>query len=130
MIAYLWVAIGSGLGGMARFWCVNMLTPVLGDEFPLGTLIVNITGSFIIGFLAAFTTFSDRWDIDPNLRHFAMAGLCGGYTTFSAFSLQTLELIRNGEFLSAGFNSLLSVTLCLLAVWVGYMAASFLARII
>ena len=87
---------------------------------------MNITGSFVIGALAAFTEPDGRRFISPDARQFFMTGICGGYTTFSSFSLQTLNLVREGEWLRAGANTLGSVVLCLVAVWLGHVAAAYL----
>lgn len=121
MLAYLWVALGGALGSVSRFGLANLVLARYGSAFPVGTLAVNVTGSFIIGVLAAFADPNGRMVASPGFRQFFMIGVCGGYTTFSSFSLETLRLIRAGEFLYAGGNVLLSVTLCLIAVWLGYL---------
>jgi CrcB protein len=126
---YLWVMIGSALGGAARYWCAVFAARHFGETFPWGTLIVNIAGSFIIGFFATLTGPDGRVTANTEARLFVMVGLCGGYTTFSAFSLQTLDLIRDGEVLRAGGNIGLSVVLCLLAVWLGHIAAASLNKL-
>jgi CrcB protein len=120
---YLWIAVGSALGGVARYWCSGMAARLLGETFPYGTLFVNVLGSFIIGFFAALTGPDGRLFIGSTARQFVMVGLCGGYTTFSSFSLQTLNLMNDGEWLQAGANIAGSVILCLLAVWAGYALA-------
>jgi CrcB protein len=117
--------LGGALGSVARFW-LNGLVSLQFDTFPAGTLIINITGSFLIAFFGTLTDPDGRWLVSPNARIFFMTGVCGGYTTFSSFSLQTLTLARDGEWLYAGLNVLLSVALCLFAAWLGYMAATFL----
>ena len=104
---------------MARYWCSGMVAVLIGETFPWGTLIVNVLGSFIIGFFAAITGPDGRLFVGTLPRQFVMIGLCGGYTTFSSFSLQTLNLANEGEWASAGFNIVASVVLCLLAVWSG-----------
>ena len=124
MMSYLWIAIGSALGGMARYWCAGIAARMFGETFPWGTLIVNIVGSFIIGFFAALTGPDGRLYAGTVVRQFVMIGLCGGYTTFSAFSLQTLNLMNDGEWLRAGGNIVLSVLCCMLAVWAGQVLAS------
>lgn len=123
MMAYLWIAIGSALGGMARYWCSGIAASTIGETFPWGTLIVNVTGSFIIGLFATMTGPDSRILIHPDIRQFIMLGLCGGYTTFSSFSLQTLNLVRNGDVMHAGINIIASLVLCLVAVWMGHIAA-------
>ena len=123
-MTYLWIALGSALGGMARYWCYETAAGMIASSIPWGTILINILGSFIIGFFAAMTGPEGRWVVSSDLRLFVMVGICGGYTTFSAFSLQTLNLARDGQFLDAGMNILLSVILCLFAVWLGYLAAT------
>jgi CrcB protein len=126
MMAYLWIAIGSALGGVARFWCSGVAARTIGETFPWGTLIVNVVGSFIIGFFATLTGPDGRVFVSSTARQFVMIGFCGGYTTFSSFSIQTLNLVQEGEWLRAGGNIVGSVVLCLVAVWAGYVAAAAL----
>jgi CrcB protein len=120
MVPYLWVAGGSALGGMARYWCSIAVAARLGNEFPWGTLLINILGSFVIGLFAALPEADGP---PPEIRLFVMVGLCGGYTTFSAFSLQTLGLLRTGHTAAALANIALSVILCLAAVALGTLVA-------
>ena len=124
MGTYLWVAAGSALGGMARYWCSGFVAERAGEAFPWGTLIINILGSFVIGLFGGLTGPDGRFLVSPEVRIFVMVGLCGGYTTFSSFSLQTLNLIRDGEILYAGANIVASVLLCMLAVWIGHIMAA------
>ena len=126
MLAYLWVAIGGALGSVSRFWLSGLIAGRFGETFPWGTLVINVTGSFVIGLLAAFTEPESRALMSPAFRQFFMIGICGGYTTFSAFSLQTLNLVRDREWLYAGGYILLSVVLCLMAVWLGYALGAVL----
>jgi CrcB protein len=121
MLGYLWVAIGGALGSVTRFWFSGLVARQFGETFPWGTLLVNISGSLLIGFLGALTDPQGRWFATPAMRQFFMMGVCGGYTTFSSFSLQTLNLMREREWLYAGGNVVLSVVLCMVAVWLGYM---------
>lgn len=123
---YFWIAIGSAIGGVARYWCSELIVQRLGDSFPWHTITVNILGSFIIGFFAGMTEAEGRLTVSHEIRQFVMIGLCGGYTTFSTFSLQTLNLFHDGEFLHAGFNIILSIVLCLVFVWLGYSLAGLL----
>ncbi|HVJ36155.1 MAG TPA: fluoride efflux transporter CrcB [Terriglobia bacterium] len=123
-MAYLYIALGSALGGMARYWCSGFVAARAGETFPWGTVLINIIGSFVIGFFATFSGPDSRYLISTNARQFVMVGLCGGYTTFSSFSLQTLNLIRDGEMGAATANIGVSVVLCLLAVWLGHLAAA------
>jgi CrcB protein len=124
MTLYLWIAFGSALGGTARFALNGVIDRSFGETFPWGTLLINITGSFAIGFFNTLTGPNGRWFVGSQGRMFFMIGICGGYTTFSAFSLQTLNLAREGEWLHAGGYVAGSVVLCLLAVWLGHLAAA------
>jgi CrcB protein len=128
-MTYLWIALGSAIGGAARYGCTDLTARWLGASFPWGTLIVNVSGSLLIGFLAALMSPDGRLFAAPDARAFLMIGILGGYTTFSSFSLETLSLARNGEWLFAFANILLSVVLCLAAVWVGSAAAALLSRV-
>jgi CrcB protein len=120
---YLYVALGGALGSMARFWLAALVAEILGPQFPWGTILINIVGSFVIGFFATFTGPGGRMMASFNTRAFVMVGICGGFTTFSAFSLQTLDLARQDRWLQAGGNVVISVVVCLLAVWAGHMLA-------
>lgn len=126
MLVYLWVAIGGALGSVGRFWLNGLLSEKFGSTFPWGTLTVNVTGSFLIGIIGALAIPEGR--LDSTSRQFAtqflMIGVCGGYTTFSSFSLQTLNLLRDREWLYAGGNVILSVILCMIAVWLGWVAGA------
>jgi CrcB protein len=124
MSAYLWIAAGGALGSVVRFWISGMAARQFGETFPWGTLLVNISGSFAIGFFATLTGPNGRWLVGSLGRQFFMAGVCGGYTTFSSFSLQTLNLIQDREYLYAGANSVLSLVLCMLGVWLGHLCAA------
>ena len=123
MAAYLWIAVGSALGGVARYWCSGVAARLIGETFPWGTIIVNIVGSFIIGFFATLTGPDGRIFAGTTTRQFVMTGILGGFTTFSSFSLQSLNLANDGEWLQAGGNVVGSVVLCLVAVWLGHMLA-------
>ena len=125
-LAYLWVATGGALGSVGRYWLSGVVAARVGETFPWGTLTVNITGSFVIGLLAAMTGPDGRALASPGFRQFFLVGVCGGYTTFSSFSLQTLNLLRDGEWLYAGGNVLLSVILCMIGVWLGYLLGAAL----
>ena len=124
MASYFWIAVGSALGGMARYWSSGIAARLVGETFPWGTLFINVIGSFIIGFFATLTGPDGRILVPSVARQFVMIGLCGGYTTFSSFSLQTLNLASDGEYLYAGLNIVGSVVLCLLAVWLGAILAA------
>lgn len=116
------------MGGVARYWLSGVVARRFGEAFPVGTLIVNVTGSFAIGFVAALTDPDGRFLIHVSARQFVMVGVLGGYTTFSSFSLQTLSLARDGEWLYAGTNVVSSVLLCLLAVWCGQVVGRVINR--
>lgn len=121
-MTYFWVAVGSAIGGVGRYWCGVLIANRFGEAFPWGTLFVNVTGSFAIGIVAAIGTGFERpWFPDHHVRAFIVVGICGGYTTFSAFSLQTLTLLQEGAWAHALGNVVLSVVLCLVAVWLGYL---------
>ena len=122
-ISYLLVGLGSALGGVARYAAAGLFARLFGDAFPWGTLFVNVTGSFLIGFVATLTVVDGRVLLGDGGRQLVMIGVLGGYTTFSAFSLQTLALFHEGEWFRGGANVALSLLLCLIAVWLGYAAA-------
>jgi fluoride exporter len=126
MLAYLWVALGGALGSVMRFWINGLVVEKLNPTFPWGTLVINVTGSFVIGIIGALALPEGRLDSQSRLfaTQFLMIGICGGYTTFSSFSLQTLNLLREREWLYAGGNVILSVVLCMIAVWLGYLLGS------
>jgi fluoride exporter len=124
MAAYLWVALGGALGSVARYWMTNAVAALTGPRFPWGTIVINVVGSFVIGLVAYAAAPVGRVPLSFDLRAFILVGICGGYTTFSSFSLQTLELVRAGYWLGAAGNIMLSVVLCLGAVWAGYALAS------
>jgi CrcB protein len=113
MLSYLLVATGGALGSMARFWLAGAVARVTGAGFPWGTILINILGSFAIGWYAGLSM--SRHPPSADMRVFVMAGLCGGFTTFSAFSLQSLELMREGRVLAACANVGASVLLCVVA---------------
>jgi CrcB protein len=121
--SYLWIAIGSAIGGVLRFLCSGLIAERIGEVFPWGTLAVNVAGSFVIGFFFTLTGPDGRLLVGAPARQFVMIGLCGGFTTFSSFSLQTLNLARDGDWLRASTNIVGSVVLCLAAVWLGHIAA-------
>ena len=131
MLLYLLIAIGGALGSVARFWINGVVSAQAGAAlFPWGTFIVNVTGSFVIGFFYTLTEPGDgRVFATSNARQFFMTGICGGYTTFSSFSLQTLSLAREGEWLRAGANTVGSVITCFVAVWLGHLLASYLNQL-
>jgi CrcB protein len=127
VLSYVWVAVGSALGGMARYASSGLGVRWFGEGFPWGTLFVNVTGSLVIGALAVLIPFDGR-AVTENARLLLMVGICGGFTTFSAFSLESLTLARNGDWVAAAGYVLGSLVLCVLAVAIGYFGAAALAR--
>ncbi len=128
MIAYVLIGIGGAIGSIGRYWASGVVGNLSGGVFPFGTMFVNVTGAIVIGFFAAFTGPDGRMFVGTSARQFVMTGICGGYTTFSTFSLETMNLAREGEWLYAGLNAILSVAFCLIAVWLGSVAAEALGR--
>jgi CrcB protein len=126
---YFWVALGGALGTIGRYWCSGLVARLIGESFPWGTLMINVLGSFVIGFVAALTGPHGRQFVGTTGRQFVMVGICGGYTTFSSFSLQTLNLANHDEWLMAGANVCLSVVVCLVAVSIGYTLATAIGPI-
>lgn len=123
MESTIWIAIGSALGGVGRYWLSGLIANAFGETFPWGTLIVNILGSFVIGLFATLTGPDGRIFAGTLARQFVMIGICGGFTTFSSFSLQTLNLVNDGQWVYAGANIVGSVVACLVAVWLGHAVA-------
>ena len=124
----VWVAVGSAIGGVARYWCSGLIAHLFGETFPWGTLIVNVVGSLMIGFIATISGPDGRFIMPAEARQFLMVGILGGFTTFSSFSLQTLTLARDGQWLLVGANILGSVVLCLVMVWAGQALATLVNR--
>jgi len=121
---YLAVALGSALGAVARYLCSAALIALMGEGFPWGTLAVNVLGSFLIGFYATLVAAAGGGRANPVRTQFVIAGFCGGFTTFSIFSLETLLLLERQDFQLAALNVSLSIVLWLLAVWAGVWAAT------
>jgi fluoride exporter len=121
MGVWLAVGIGGAIGSIGRFWLAAAMTSLTGPRFPWGTLLINVLGSGIIGLVAGFTLTPDRVGLHPDVRIFLMTGVCGGFTTFSAFSLQTLELMQSGETVPALGYAVGSVVLCVLATYGGWV---------
>lgn len=128
MLFYLSVAIGGAIGSIARAWLAIAAARITGPQFPWGTILINIIGSFVIGFFGTLTASDSRFAVSTDVRAFVMIGICGGFTTFSSFSLQTLELAHSGRIAQAVGNVGMSMVLCLLAVTAGYASGSSLYR--
>lgn len=120
---YAWVAVGGAIGSVARVWLSAAMVAMVGGGFPWGTLLINVLGSAVIGWFAVVGGADGRLAAGDNARAFVMAGLCGGFTTFSAFSLQTLQLLQAGALGRAAAYVFGSVALCLLGVWLGALLA-------
>jgi CrcB protein len=121
MGAWIAVAVGGAMGSVARFWLASAMTVLTGPRFPWGTLLINVLGSFVIGLVAGLTLTPVRVSMLPDVRIFLMTGVCGGFTTFSAFSLQTLELLQNGDVVPAFGYAIGSVILCVIATYCGWL---------
>jgi CrcB protein len=124
---YVWVALGGALGSMGRYYATVVMVRLTGPQFPWGTILINISGSLVIGLVASMTASGGRFAAPEDARLFLMTGICGGFTTFSSFSLQTMGLLRDGKPAEALANVLLSVVACVLAAMVGYAAGLALA---
>jgi fluoride exporter len=125
MGAWIAVAVGGAVGSVARFWLASAMTVLTGPRFPWGTLLINVLGSFVIGLVAGFTLTPVRVSMAPDIRIFLMTGVCGGFTTFSAFSLQTLDLLQNGDVVPAFGYAIGSVVLCVIATYCGWLLGRF-----
>src|SRR5262245_15982038 len=100
-LLYCWIAAGSALGGIARYWCSGVAARLFGETFPWGTFVVNVSGSFIIGFFATLTASDGRVFAGSTMRHFAMLGLLGGFTTLSSVSRPRRNRTQDGDWLQA-----------------------------
>ena len=126
---YIAVGLGSGLGAAARYLCSVGVVAAFGAGFPWSTLIVNVLGSFVIGFYATLTEPGGPLFPDPATRHFVLTGFCGGFTTFSIFSLETLLLAQAGDLFFAAANIAVSLVLWLMAAWTGHAVAQRISRL-
>jgi len=117
------ITLGGALGTLGRY-ALSLVALPISRNLPWGTILINVLGSFVIGFFGTLTLSTGKFPISENWRLFVMVGLCGGFTTFSAFSLQTLDLLRGGSLTRASANIFLSVTLCVGAVAVGHILAA------
>jgi len=121
LIRYLLVVIGGGAGALARYVGASAIMTRFGGKFPLGTLVINVTGSFLIGFL--MTILTERFKLDPNWRLLLVVGFLGGYTTFSSFEWETYTAVREGALWTGMFNVVSSIVVGYVAVWLGAMLA-------
>lgn len=130
---YLVIGLGGAVGSMLRYGLASFIDGAVlkgpGPFLPWGTIVVNITGCFVIGFILTITVTEGRWVISPLTRQFITIGILGGYTTFSSFSWQTLALVQGHQVLGAAANVLISVTFCLVGVWLGAALAGWLNQI-
>jgi len=118
LINTVYIFLGAGLGGVCRYWISNGIHWMVGRQFPYGTFVVNVSGCFLMGLL--FILLLERFDGNgPELRSLILIGLLGGYTTFSSFSIESINLLENGEWLSGFLNISLSVIFCIAASWLG-----------
>lgn len=113
------VAAGGALGASLRYMAAALTHAVMGEDFPYGTLMVNVVGSLIIGYMLVL--LPDTEDAVPFLRLLLITGLLGGFTTYSAFSIETLQLLQDGHLTKAGLNIVLTLAFCLVAVWAGFV---------
>jgi fluoride exporter len=122
-VTYLWVALGAAIGGAFRYWCYGAAARLGAELFPWGTLFVNVSGSAVLGFFATLSGPDGRLLVGADTRVFVMAGLCGGFTTYSTFSLETLRLMQDRQWLHASLNIAGTLALCLAGVWLGHLLA-------
>ncbi len=115
------IFLGAGSGGVVRYWLGGVVQNWWGPTFPLGTMLVNISGCLLMGFLAA--AWYGPVQVRPEVRDAVLIGVLGGYTTFSAFGRETLGLVHDGEWVRAGLYVLGSVALSLIGVWLGSLIA-------
>jgi len=120
---YIWIFIGGGLGSVARFEMGRQITKVTGTAFPFATIAINFISCLILGFLAGLLTRKEM--ASPVAVLFIGMGFCGGFSTFSTFTAETMELLKAGNFVYAGANVIVSVAICLLSFWGGYVMAKF-----
>ena len=130
IVATAWVALGGAIGSVARYWMAIWVSRVMGETFPWGTLFINVIGSFVISYFGAMTLPDGIRPASLEIRLFVMVGLCGGFTTFSSFSMQTIELLRGGEVARAVAYIVASVALCLIGTVAGFSLAASPAVVI
>ncbi len=127
-LPYFWIALGAAVGGVARYTLAGIIAAWTGATFPWGTLVVNITGCFAIGVFSTLTGPDGVFLVPASVRLFVMVGMCGGYTTFSSFSLELLNLVQNGEWLAATIYVMASAIFCLIGVWIGHVTGVLVNR--
>jgi fluoride exporter len=125
MTKYLIIALGGAIGSMLRFWAGGYVSGRLGTRFPYGTFVINVTASFLIGFI--MTVLAERTHLNPSWRYLLVIGFLGGYSTFSSFEYETFRVFEDGEFLIAAMNIALSVGVGFLAVWIGAVTGRTIA---
>src|SRR5271156_5811514 len=125
MTKYLMVGLGGFLGAIARFWLGGYIGERMGTRFPYGTFVINISGSFVIGFIMTLLTENAHWS--PNWRYLVPVGFIGAYTTFSTFEYETLRSVQEGQWIVAMLNVVLSVILGFAGVWLGVAPARAIA---
>jgi fluoride exporter len=124
MINYLIVSFGAAFGGGLRYWLSGIVYKFFPATFPYGTLIVNILGSFFLGIILFL--FDERELLSPGIKLFLTIGFCGGFTTFSTFSYETISLIRDSEYLLALANIFLNVLLCMIGIFLAFLLSKIL----
>jgi CrcB protein len=122
------IALGGALGSVLRYLLAELISALVGTSLIWAVLLINVSGSFLIGLAAGASWDQVRLADGPFIRYFVMVGVCGGYTTFSAFSLQTVSLLQSGEVARAGLNVFLSLSCCLIATWAGFALSAALSR--
>jgi fluoride exporter len=125
MTKYLIIAFGGAIGSMLRFWAGGYVSGRMGTRFPYGTFVVNITASFLIGFI--MTVLAERAHLSPSWRYLLVIGFLGGYSTFSSFEYETFQVIQDGELLIAAMNVAFSVIIGFIAVWIGAITGKAIA---
>ena len=124
MLNYIYIGIGSAIGGMLRFWLSNSTYRVLPVNFPYGTLIVNVIGSFILGMIVFY--FNEKELLNAQIRIFLSVGFCGGFTTFSTFSLETMSLFRDAQYLYGFVNVFFNLVLCFLGIYIAFLISKLI----
>lgn len=125
MSKFLIVALGGAIGSVLRFWAGGLVSGKFGTRFPYGTFVINITASFLIGFI--MTVLAERTHMSPAWRYLLVIGFLGGYSTFSSFEYETFQVFADGEFLIAAMNVALSVGVGFIAVWAGAITGRTIA---